>query len=421
MDDMECEVNAVKDEESVKNEEQDEDNLRGDEATADMVEPDGRGPNRGGGTGIIILEEVSIERVKNSAVVVVSQGCVVLVGPSQERSVGRHGGCEPANDDPKEEIEDKWSMPASVTSVGGSGKKNVRQTPLRSILKKKEHHSRWKTERPSLCYCGDGIQLGGTAFASWEGGLDEIGELDVALRSTAAEQADSVSVVDNSELVDAENNDGTSSAEAGQKGAIRDPTTQEAEVKPPCDSILTVGELYVLETGFEHSVPASIDVTPEPNEYAKELEERLYPLVGIEFKWILKENAEAVEDPSIVGMDKFLDVPVETLQRTREASPAGSSSPEYWKGWYNDTQESSVEAKRADRDFKAATASYVFDFGLPSKEEVTVNNDVLDSSMIEDVVCVNVMLSYKAICMTVSVSAIRMCEAAEYCSQFKLV
>ncbi|KAE9096372.1 hypothetical protein PF010_g16365 [Phytophthora fragariae] len=57
MDDMECEVNAVKDEESVKNEEQDEDNLRGDEATADMVEPDGRGPNRGGGTGIIILEE----------------------------------------------------------------------------------------------------------------------------------------------------------------------------------------------------------------------------------------------------------------------------------------------------------------------------------------------------------------------------
>ncbi|KAE9087438.1 hypothetical protein PF005_g16761 [Phytophthora fragariae] len=266
MDDMECEVNAVKDEESVKNEEQDEDNLRGDEATADMVEPDGRGPNRGGGTGIIILEEVSIERVKNSAVVVVSQGCVVLVGPSQERSVGRHGGCEPANDDPKEEIEDKWSMPASVTSVGGSGKKNVRQTPLRSILKKKEHHSRWKTERPSLCYYGDGIQLGGTAFASWEGGLDEIGELDVALRSTAAEQADSVSVVDNSELVDAENNDGTSSAEAGQKGAIRDPTTQEAEVKPPCDSILTVGELYVLETGFEHSVPASIDVTPEPND-----------------------------------------------------------------------------------------------------------------------------------------------------------
>ncbi|KAE9331241.1 hypothetical protein PF008_g15533 [Phytophthora fragariae] len=210
MDDMECEVNAVKDEESVKNEEQDEDNLRGDEATADMVEPDGRGPNRGGGTGIIILER----------------------GPSQERSVGRHGGCAPANDDRKEEIEDKWSMPASVTSVGGSGKKN----------------------------------LGGTAFASWEGGLDEIGELDVALRSTAAEQADSVSVVDNSELVDAENNDGTSSAEAGQKGAIRDPTTQEAEVKPPCDSIFTVGELYVLETGFEHSVPASIDVTPEPND-----------------------------------------------------------------------------------------------------------------------------------------------------------
>ncbi|KAE9300330.1 hypothetical protein PR003_g22774 [Phytophthora rubi] len=249
MDDMECEVNAVKDEESVKNEEQDEDNLRGDEATADMVEPDGRGPNRGGGTGIIILER------------------------------------------------------------------------------------------------------GGTAFASWEGGLEEIGELDVALRSTAAEQADSVSVVDNSELVDAENNDGTSSAEAGQKGAIRDPTTQEAEVKPPCDSIFTVGELYVLETGFEHSVPASIDVTPEPDEYAKELEERLYPLVGIEFKWILKENAEAVEDPSIVDMDKFLDVPMDTLQRTREASPAGSSSPEYWKGWYNGTQESSVEAKRADRDF----------------------------------------------------------------------
>ncbi|KAE8883743.1 hypothetical protein PF007_g22418 [Phytophthora fragariae] len=49
----------------------------------------------------------------------------------------------------------------------------------------------------------------------------------------------------------------------------------------------------------------------------------------------------------------MLNLPVETIERTREASPGERSTPEYWLDWFKKTLTASAEAKRANRDFRA--------------------------------------------------------------------
>ncbi|KAE9295275.1 hypothetical protein PF008_g24308 [Phytophthora fragariae] len=49
----------------------------------------------------------------------------------------------------------------------------------------------------------------------------------------------------------------------------------------------------------------------------------------------------------------MLNLPVETIERTREASPGERPTPEYWLDWFKKTLTASAEAKRANRDFRA--------------------------------------------------------------------
>ncbi|KAE8987129.1 hypothetical protein PR002_g22139 [Phytophthora rubi] len=90
-----------------------------------------------------------------------------------------------------------------------------------------------------------------------------------------------------------------------------------------------------------------------PGQEGTELEDRLFPLDEVELLKRMKKNAEAQKDPSLEDMAKHLNLPVEVLERTKEASPDEMSSPEYWQEWFQSTLESSEEAKRANRDFKA--------------------------------------------------------------------
>ncbi|KAE8902040.1 hypothetical protein PF010_g5371 [Phytophthora fragariae] len=65
-------------------------------------------------------------------------------------------------------------------------------------------------------------------------------------------------------------------------------------------------------------------------------------------------NAEKEKYFSLEEMSILLDLPVETLTRTRESAPIKQSGPEYWADWYRRTLASSEEAKRVNRDFSMA-------------------------------------------------------------------
>ncbi|KAG1683346.1 hypothetical protein DVH05_015374 [Phytophthora capsici] len=83
------------------------------------------------------------------------------------------------------------------------------------------------------------------------------------------------------------------------------------------------------EPGQEGSALAGYEVAVEEEEYDKELEERLYPLDEMELKLKQEVNAEAQKEPTIEDVAQFLDLPLEVVERTREASPGDMSTPEY--------------------------------------------------------------------------------------------
>ncbi|GMF32081.1 unnamed protein product [Phytophthora fragariaefolia] len=130
----------------------------------------------------------------------------------------------------------------------------------------------------------------------------------------------------------------------------------EEEKPKEYQRLFTHEELDAMEAsspGQEGTALAGQEIAVEKEEYDKELEDRLFPLDEVELLKRVKQNAEAQMEPSIEDMAKHLDLPVEVLERTKEASPDGMSSPEYWLEWFLNTLESSEEAKRANRDFNA--------------------------------------------------------------------
>ncbi|OWZ13530.1 putative membrane protein [Phytophthora megakarya] len=90
----------------------------------------------------------------------------------------------------------------------------------------------------------------------------------------------------------------------------------------------------------------------EPEEYYKELEERLYPLDEVKLKRQMKKNTERLKTMTLGEMSMLLKIPVETLTENREASPCELSTPEYWLAWYKKTLAAVEEAIRANRDFQ---------------------------------------------------------------------
>ncbi|OWZ19265.1 hypothetical protein PHMEG_0006515 [Phytophthora megakarya] len=90
----------------------------------------------------------------------------------------------------------------------------------------------------------------------------------------------------------------------------------------------------------------------EPEEYAKEIEERLIPLDEIELRRKIETNAKDQRKATLEELSETLRIPVDMLKRNKEVSTGTFSNPEYWSDWYQKILAISDEAKRASRDFK---------------------------------------------------------------------
>ncbi|EGZ09650.1 hypothetical protein PHYSODRAFT_263235, partial [Phytophthora sojae] len=139
--------------------------------------------------------------------------------------------------------------------------------------------------------------------------------------------------------------------------------TVEAKESSKYDRWFTDEELDPMddcEPGLETSVLAGTDVAAEPEEYDKELEDRLYPLDEVELLKRVEQNAKAQTEPSAEELARFLGISLEALERTRQAASDYIGTPEYWQDWYGDMLEKSEEAKRANRDFRTPVANVVY-------------------------------------------------------------
>ncbi|KAI9979624.1 hypothetical protein PInf_028680 [Phytophthora infestans] len=90
------------------------------------------------------------------------------------------------------------------------------------------------------------------------------------------------------------------------------------------DRLFTDEELDMLERGDDPVVES------EPEEYDKELEERLFPLDDEKILSRVKRNAEKQEKPSLADMSVQLGISEEVLERTKEVSSGEMRTPEYW-------------------------------------------------------------------------------------------
>ncbi|KAE8991780.1 hypothetical protein PR003_g19168 [Phytophthora rubi] len=172
--------------------------------------------------------------------------------------------------------------------------------------------------------------------------------------------------------------DGSSSVES--KGASTEEMKQKEYQRLFIDEELDAMEAS--SPGQEGTVLAGQEIAVEKEEYDKELEDRLFPLDEVELLKRVKKNAEAQKEPSLEDMAKHLNLPVEVLERTKEASPDEMSSPEYWQEWFQSTLESSEEAKRANRDFKAIGPRTMQ--GMPGAAEVVYEDFGMSKKRIKD-------------------------------------
>ncbi|KAE9011954.1 hypothetical protein PF004_g9196 [Phytophthora fragariae] len=145
-------------------------------------------------------------------------------------------------------------------------------------------------------------------------------------------------------LITPPNSDGPS-GESGTDPEEASSAARESVLPEHC-RLFFEAELDALE---EDASPLA---TPELEEYDKEIEERLFPLDEIEFKKKVALNTARAREPTLEELSGLLQLPVEVLERTHEASPGKFSTPEYWLEWYRRTMAASNEAKRANRDFR---------------------------------------------------------------------
>ncbi|KAG3204060.1 hypothetical protein PC129_g22639 [Phytophthora cactorum] len=88
------------------------------------------------------------------------------------------------------------------------------------------------------------------------------------------------------------------------------------------DRLFTDEELGMLERGGDQVVK------DEPEEYEKELEERLFPLDDKEVMLRVQRNAEEQEKPTPAEMSAVLGISEEVLERTRDVSSGALGTPE---------------------------------------------------------------------------------------------
>ncbi|OWZ06653.1 hypothetical protein PHMEG_00021062, partial [Phytophthora megakarya] len=118
------------------------------------------------------------------------------------------------------------------------------------------------------------------------------------------------------------------------------------DATPSHARLFTQEELDLLWNG------STIGADDEPEEYPKEIEERLFPLDEVELKRQMKKNAARLNMMTLEKMSVLLNIPLETLRENSEASPGELSTPEYWLVWYKKTLAAAEEARRANRNFR---------------------------------------------------------------------
>ncbi|KAE8992965.1 hypothetical protein PR001_g20797 [Phytophthora rubi] len=151
------------------------------------------------------------------------------------------------------------------------------------------------------------------------------------------------------EMVRAEVVAGVTEAGLVLKPQVEEDRSESAvENAPSLDRLFTSEELDLLMEG------ETLGVSEEREEYEKEHEERLYPLDEVELKLRMEKNAEQQQELSLEEIDSILNIPAETLARTRESSPGELSTPEYWLSWYKKTLAVTEEARRANRNLQGA-------------------------------------------------------------------
>ncbi|KAG6624031.1 uncharacterized protein IUM83_02216 [Phytophthora cinnamomi] len=123
-------------------------------------------------------------------------------------------------------------------------------------------------------------------------------------------------------------------------------TGREDDNAPPHKRLFTPEELDALTDG------RTLDAKEEKEEYDKELEERLIPLDEVELLKKRAQSAAKQKELTLEELSALLNLPVATLERTRESSPGVVSTPEYWIDWYRRTLAASEEARRANRNFR---------------------------------------------------------------------
>ncbi|EGZ13912.1 hypothetical protein PHYSODRAFT_431926, partial [Phytophthora sojae] len=109
--------------------------------------------------------------------------------------------------------------------------------------------------------------------------------------------------------------------------------TVEAKDSSKYDRLFTDEELDAMddcEPGQETYVLAGTDVATVPEEYDKELEDRLYPLDEVQLMKRVEQNAKAQTEPSAAELARFLGISLEVLERTRQAASDSFGMPEYW-------------------------------------------------------------------------------------------
>ncbi|OWZ02580.1 hypothetical protein PHMEG_00025834 [Phytophthora megakarya] len=120
----------------------------------------------------------------------------------------------------------------------------------------------------------------------------------------------------------------------------------------------------------------------EPEEYPKEVEERLFTLDEVELKRQLKKNAARLNMMTLEEMSVLLNIPLETLRENCEASPGELSTPEYWLARYKKTIAVAEESKRANRNVRDGQPELCcpVEVGVPTQ----ANRDVLYANIAID-------------------------------------
>jgi hypothetical protein len=153
------------------------------------------------------------------------------------------------------------------------------------------------------------------------------------------------------------------------------------------DCLFTDKELDELELGNDGAARAEPEVTD------KEIEERLFPLEEKQIQSRVTWNAEGHEKPTLAEMSAVLGITVGVSERTKDVSSGTLAKPAYWMNWCAETLETSVEAKRASRNFRERTEAID---ALPHVANVVaVVSNGEESSAVEREVARNVCVGFE--------------------------